>query len=154
MLVKTDFRFHPSAAARDVSYEPTSPITANNVQDAIEQVEAQVVAAIVLPQGYNPTVVTFAISPYTPLLTDTILLVDTTGGAVTIQMPLSATRVNASGRVPLTIKDDKENAAVNAISVVRAGAELIDGLTTYPLDSPSVAATFQPIPAGGYDVVW
>lgn len=149
MLVKTDLRIRPTEMAQNISYQPTAPITADNVQDAIEQVAALAVSA----PGYTPTVVTFAMSPYTPLITDTYLLVDTSAGAVSIQMPLSAARLGASGYVPLTVKDDTENASVNAISVLRAGAELIDGLTSYPLDSNSVAATFLPIAAGGYDVV-
>lgn len=148
MLVKTDLRIHPTEAARNISYDPTAPITAWDVQSAIEQVEAQAVA----PPGYNPKVVTFAQSPYTPLVTDTVLLVDTTGGAVTIAMPLSATRLAASGYLPLTVKDDVGNADVNAIAVTRAGAELIDGLTSYPIDSKYQAVTFQP-KAVGYDVV-
>lgn len=149
MLVQTDLRVHPVATARNISYEPTSPITALDVQTAIEQVEAQAV----LPQGYTPTVVTFAQSPYTPLITDTVLLVDTTGGIVVIAMPLSATRLTAKGYLQLVVKDDKGNSAVNAIAVNRAGAELIDGLTSYPIDSPYFVATFQPKATGGYDAV-
>lgn len=149
MLVQTNLRIHPTETARNISYEPTSPITAVDVQSAIEQVEA----IAVLPQGRTPTIVTFAMSPYTPLNTDTVLLVDTTGGAVVITLPLGSTRLNASGYLPLTVKDDKENAAVNAISVNRTAPDTIDGLTTYPLDANGVAVTFQPKAAGGYDVV-
>lgn len=149
MLVKTNLRVHPTEAARNISYDPTAPITALDVQSAIEQVEAVAISA----QGFTPTVVTFAQSPYTPLLTDTVLLVDTTGGVVVIQMPLSATRLNASGYVPLEVKDDVGNSAVNAIAVNRAGAELIDGLTSYPIDSPYAAVKFQPKATGGYDAI-
>lgn len=149
MLVQTDLRAHPVAAAANISYEPTAPLTAHDVQSAIDQVQAQAVA----PQGYNPTVVTFAQSPYTPLISDTVLLVDTTGGAVVIAMPLSATRLVPSGYLPLTVKDDKGNSAVNAIAVNRAGAELIDGVTSYPIDSPYTSVTFQPKSTGGYDAV-
>lgn len=149
MLVKTDLRVHPTETARNISYEPTAPITALDVQDAIEQVAA---AAFGAP-GFTPTVVTSAMSPYTPVITDTYLLVNTLVGPVTIQMPLSAARLGVTGYVPLTVKDDTENAGTNAISVLRAGAQLIDGQTTYLLDSNSVAATFLPIAAGGYDVV-
>lgn len=149
MLVKTNLRVHPTETARNISYEPTSPLTAVEVQTAIEQVQATAIA----PQGYNPTIVVFAQSPYTPLITDTVMLVDTTGGAVTIAMPLSATRLVASGYLPLTVKDDKGNSDVNAIAVTRAGAELIDGLTSYPIDSKFTAVTFMPKASGGYDAV-
>jgi hypothetical protein len=147
MLVKTDFRFHPVAAARDISYEPTSPITSHDVQGAIEQVEAQAVAA----GGVNPTIVTFAMSPYSPVITDTYLLVDTTGGAVVIQLPLSAARLTPRGYIPIEVKDDLGNSAVNAISVLRSGAELIDGVASYPIDSPYTLVKFQPKASGGYD---
>lgn len=149
MLVQTDLRTRPIAAAQDISYDPTAPLTATNVQDAITQVEALAVA----PSGYTPTVVTFAQSPYMPLISDTVLLVDTTGGAVVIAMPLSATRLTATGYLPLVVKDDKGSSAVNAISVTCAGAELIDGLTAYPIDAPYTSVNFQPKATGGYDAV-
>lgn len=151
MLVQTDLRTRPIAAAQDISYDPTAPLTATNVQDAIEQVQAEV--AVLGTPGYTPTVVTFAMSPYTPVITDTVLLVDTTGGAVSIQMPLAAARLAATGYVPLIVKDDKGNSQVNAISVLRAGAELIDGLTTYPIDARYASVNFQPKASGGYDAV-
>lgn len=152
MLVQTNLRVHPVAAARDISYDPTAPITATDVQTAIEQVQAEIAAEIIAAPGYTPTVVVFAQSPYTPLLTDTVLLVDTTGGAVSIQLPLAATRLTAKGYIPLVVKDDKGNALVNAISILRAGAELIDGIPSYPIDSPFTAVNLQPR-AGGWDAI-
>jgi hypothetical protein len=150
-IIQTDLR-ETRESARRLRFEPTALLPDTDVQTAIEDVETQLQAAIVLPAGYSPTIVTFAMSPYTPLATDTVLLVNTTGGAVSIQMPLSATRLNASGYVPLTVKDDVGNAAINAIAVLRAGAETIDGLTSYPIDAPYASVTFQP-KAAGYDVV-
>lgn len=148
MLVKTDLRARPTDAAINISYDPTAPLTAQNVQTAIEQTVAQVA----LPGGAFPKTVTFAMSPYTPLITDSVLDVDTTGGIVVIQMPLSAARLTLKGYVPLTVKDAVGNSAVNAIDIQRAGAELIDGRTNYPVDSPYTAVTLQP-KAVGYDVV-
>lgn len=145
MIVETNLRVRPVAAARNVSYEPGGTITATNVQDAIRQVAAAA-------RALTETAITAAMSPYTPVLADDVLLVDTTAGPVTIQLPLSATRSSGGRYIPLTVKDDKENADVNAISVIRSGAELIDGLTTYPLDSKSIVVKFQPI-SGGYDVI-
>lgn len=150
-IISTDMR-NTMESARRVRFEPTTLLPDTNVQDAIEDVETQLQAVITQPKGLTETVVTFAMSPYAPLITDGVLLVDTTGGAVTIQLPLSATRQNASGFVPLTVKDDKENAGVNAITVQRAGAELIDGIAAYPIDSKSTAVTFLPL-AGGWDVI-
>lgn len=135
--IATDLR-NTVESARRIRYEPVLPFTATNVQDAIAQANS-------LPSSITPTPVTFAMSPYTPTTTDQILLVNTSAGAVTINMPLSATR---SG-LDLTIKDDTGNAATNAISVVASGAETTDGLATYPIDSNYGAAAFAP-QTGGY----
>jgi len=141
MLVQTDLRTHPTAAARNIYYEAAAPITANNVQDAIEQAAA-------LGAAITPTIVVFGQSPYTPLATDKFLAVDTTGGPVVINLTASASR----NGLPLIVKDDKENADVNAITVNRNGAELIDGKTSILMDSKSIAIKFAPV-TGGYDIV-
>lgn len=150
-IIHTDLR-ETRESARRLRFEPTALLPDTDTQTAIEDVEAQLQAAIALPQGLVERVVTFAMSPYTPLITDSALLVDTTGGIVVIQMPLSATRQNASGFVPLTVKDDVGNSGVNAIDVQRAGAELLDGRTNYPIDSPYFSVTFLP-KAVGYDAI-
>lgn len=135
--IVTDLR-NTIESARRIRYEPTLPFTATNVQNAIEQ-------ANVLPRSITPTPVTSAMSPYAVLSTDQILLVNTSVGAVTINMPLSAARLG----LDLIIKDDTGNAAANPISVVASGAETTDGLATYPIDSNYGAATFAP-QTGGY----
>lgn len=136
--IETDLR-NTRESARRIRFDPVSSITATNVQDAILQVTS-------LPTVVVPTPVSFAMSPFTPQATDQILEVDTSGGAVTIQMPLAATRV-----LDLEVKDITGNAAANPISVQRAGAELIDGLIIYPLDNAYAAAKFGP-KSGGYYV--
>lgn len=141
--IATDLRDTKETAKR-LRFEPVSPLTATNVQDAIVQAYTAAAALIVAPT----TIVNFAMSPYAVLSTDRILLVDATGGPVTINMMVSSAR----GGLDLVVKDDKDIAGTNAISVVRNGAELIDGLTTYPLDSNSISARFLPV-AGGYDVI-
>lgn len=144
----TDMR-ETREAARRLRYEPSAGVAATNVQTAIETVQANVVTGSVTPPAIVPTPVTFAQSPYTVLPTDYLLEVDTTGGAVSIQTAASASR----GNKPFTVKDVAGNAAVNAISVLRTGAETIDGLTSYPMDSAFDAKTFKPKLAGtGYEV--
>ena len=136
-------------SARRIRYEPSATIAATDVQTAIEAVQANVVVAAGTPAAIVPKSVTFAMSPYTVLPTDYLLEVDTTGGAVVIQTQASASRNN----LPFTVKDIAGNSAVNAISVVRTGAETIDGLTSYPMDSAFDAKTFKPKLAGtGYEV--
>jgi hypothetical protein len=141
-VVQTDLRINPIAAARNISYAPSPGITAIDVQHAIETASSSPAAVI-------PKSVTFAMSPYTVQPTDYLLEVDTSGGPVSIQMGASGAR---SGR-PVTIKDITGNASTNAISVLRSGAETIDGLTTYPMSSDFMSLTFTPNLAGnGYEV--
>jgi hypothetical protein len=148
-VIQTDLRVNPVAAARNVSYAPTAPLTAITVQAAIDQLQGEITVGSVTPPAIVPTPVTFAQSPYTVLSTDYLLEVDTTGGAVTIQTAASASR----GNKPFTVKDIAGNSAVNAISILRTGAETIDGMTSYPMDSAYDAKTFKPKLAGtGYEV--
>jgi hypothetical protein len=125
-------------SARHVRFEPVGAITATNVQQAIEQ-------SNLLPTPIISTAVTFAMSPYTPTTSDTLLLVDTSGGSVTIAMPLAASR----GGLDLEIKDDTGHAAANPISVTFAGSESADGLHPYPIEGNFASVKFGP-QTGGY----
>lgn len=75
--------------------------------------------------GQNLTIVTHAMSPYAVLATDTYLLVDTTDGAVEIDLSLAATR----NGVPLKIKDYKGNAATDNITIKPQAGETVDSST-------------------------
>jgi len=125
-------------SARRLRFEPSAIIPATDVQTAIEQV-----VGIAQP---GAKAITSAASPYTVLSSDRILLVDTTGGPVTINMQPSAAR-----QYDLEIKDDKGTAATNNISVVPSGAETIDGLAPYTMDSNYSNVVFG-LQAGGYYV--
>lgn len=138
--VSTDLRQTRESAKR-IRFEPAGAITATNVQDAIQQAGSIAGGVIV------PTAVTVAMSPYTVLPSDRVLLVNTSAGAVTINMMTAAAR----NGLDITVKDDTGNAAANPISVVRNGADTIDGLPTYPMDGNYAAARFIP-QAGGYYV--
>lgn len=149
MLVKTDLRIHPVEAAVNISYDPSPGVPANDVQEAIEDLQANIVAAAGTPPAIVPTAVNFAMSPYTVQPTDYLLEVDTTGGVVVIQTQASASRSNR----PFTVKDIVGNFSVNRADVVRTGAETIDGLATYPMSTDFAALTFKPKLAGnGYEV--
>ena len=146
--IQTDMRDTLEAfQASRIPYEPSAGIAANNVQDAIEAVQANVVVASVTPPAMIPKVVTFAMSPYTVLPTDYLLEVDSTGGAVVIQTQASVSRA----RLPFTVKAINGNPS--GISVARAGAETIDGMMSYPIDALFDAKTFLPKSTNdGYEV--
>jgi hypothetical protein len=133
-------------SARRIRFEPASPITATNVQQAIEQVQAQAVIAQTTPPTITPTVVTFAMSPYAVISTDYLLEVNTTGGAITITMPAANTRIGK----PLEVKDTALNASVNNISF----SGTIEGQTPYKINSDGGALTLRPnAAASAYEVV-
>jgi len=128
--------------ARRIRFEPTLPITATNMQDAIQQ-------AIDVPATVpTSTPVAPAQSPYTPTNSDYYLAVDTTTGPVTINLPAAASR----NGLTLIIKDVNGNAATNAITVVPNGAETVDGLNPYMMDSDYIAVELFPKAAGGWSV--
>lgn len=75
----------------------------------------------------NVTVSTVKTSNYTVLVTDELIQVDTTGGAVTITLP-NSTSV-PKGR--FIVKDVGGAAQTNAITILRAGSDTIeDGSST------------------------
>lgn len=123
--------------ARELRFEPTGSITETNVQKAIEQVASQ-------PQGVVQTAVTFGMSPYTVLDSDTFLAVDTSGGAVTINLQAAADR----NGVPISIKDVSGDGGTNAISLVPSGAETVDELTPYPIGGAFAGVRLNPQTTG------
>jgi hypothetical protein len=133
--------------AKSERYFPSTPLTALNVQDAIDQLNATLVIAGSSPPAIVPKTITFAMSPYTVLATDYLLLCDTTTGAITIQTALAASR----GNKEFMIKDSGGNAAANNITILRAGAETLDGLASYPIDTNYDEVNLKPI-TNGYAV--
>lgn len=105
-------------SARRIRFEPTGSITATNVQKAVEQGGGGGGAIV----GTN-----VAVTPYNVLPTDTVLYVDTSIGAVTINLGSAADRTG----IPLSVKDVTGHAAANNISLVPSGIETVDGLAPY-----------------------
>src|SRR5882757_3750188 len=123
-IVQTDLR-QTRPSAREVSYSPVAPLTARTVQNAIEQLQAEIVLAGGTPPTIVATAVNFAMSPYAVLATDYILEVDTTGGVVVITPQAVAVRTK-----PLEIKDTG-NALTNNIQITGP----IEGQNPYLIDS-------------------
>ena len=119
-IARTDLR-ETRERARELRFEPTGSNSATNVQKAIERM-GQV----------GGTSVTFGMSPYTPTNADSVLYVDTSGGAVTILLQPSIDRNDE----PISIKDVTGNAAANNITVTPAAGETID--STYTNAAPLV----------------
>lgn len=79
----------------------------------------------------NYTLVTTAASPYTVLSTDVYIATDSTAGPITLLFPNAPTQFRQ-----WTIKDRAGTDAVSPVSVTTVGgAVLIDGLTTYTMNS-------------------
>jgi hypothetical protein len=110
--------------AKRIAFQPVTPLTANNVEDAINQVQANIAAATSSPPVITATTVTFVQSPYAVQSTDFILEVDTTGGIVVINPQAVGTRTQ-----PLEVKDAAGNAATNNIQINAT----IEGQTPYLL---------------------
>lgn len=93
-------------------------------------------------QAYTDNAVNFAIAgttifplvsvtaDYTGTNTDAYIIVDSTTGPIDITLPSAS----VAGKI-FCIKDGTGAAATNAITVVTAGAELIDGVASYDLDT-------------------
>lgn len=69
--------------------------------------------------------ITSGMSPYSVLATDEMLFVDTSGGAVIINL-LGASTADAGEQIRIK---DTGNAGTNNVTVNRAGSDLIDGET-------------------------
>lgn len=135
-IVQTDIR-QTIESARRIRYEPAGLLLATDVQGAI-----QAIAAAAIPIG---TPVNFAMSPYTPVPADVILLVDTSGGAVSIVMPLAAAR----GELGLEVKDVTGNADPNNITITFTGGQTMDGRSSVVINNPFGFFKMKP-KAGGY----
>lgn len=136
--IGTDLRVTVESARR-IRYESGSGILATNVQDAIEEVATS-------PPSVSPTDVNFALSPYAVTTSDTVLWVDTSGGAVTITLPTGAARAGKS----LEIKDISGNASTNNISIDPAPGETIDGLDPLLINIDFGGWKLYPKPANGW----
>jgi hypothetical protein len=121
--------------AKRIVFQPVAPLTATNVEDAINQVQTNVTVAGTQPPNITATTVNFAQSPYAVQPTDYILEVDTTGGVVVITPQAVGTRTT-----PLEIKDISGNASVNNIQVTGP----IDGLNPYLINMDYDAITIRP----------
>lgn len=137
-LVKTDLRTTRQSARR-IAFEPTSPITARDVQEAIEQLSTT-------PVSISPTEIDNTDSPYVPLITDTLLWVDVSAGAVEIDLPTGASR---AGRA-LEIKDINGNSLANNITLDPQAGETVDGLDPYLIETDYDGVTLYPKPSGGW----
>lgn len=96
----------------------------------------------------QPTDIVFADTPYTPVETDIFLAIDSSGGAITIDLPKGADR----SQVPLTIKDSSGDALTNNITITPNGSETIDGLAAYTINAAFGAVRLIPLTGGNWMV--
>jgi hypothetical protein len=95
-------------------------------------------------QLYGSTAVNHAASPYTQLATDTLLLVDSSGGTVTINL-LAA---SAASGYPIRIKDSQGSANTNNITIARNGSDTIEGLTSLTINEAFGGYFLYPVTGG------
>lgn len=95
-------------------------------------------------QAPDAVLVLFADSPFTPLVTDGVILCDCTGGAITINLPPLADTI---GTV-LAIK--KVDVSANAVTIDADGSETIDFTTTKTLAARGDRTRQYPDPTYGW----
>lgn len=106
--------------------------------------------AIVLLMGAGSgsvAAITSAASPYTALATKKIIPVDTSGGAVTVNLPAAATYPGELWRIGKTTGD------VNAVTVDANGAETINGELTQVIDQQYTWLNFLSLGSLGWVLV-
>jgi hypothetical protein len=136
-------------SARQIRFEPTGALTAVNVQKAIEQVSGGTT-----PTGTTQLVTSGAV---TVQPTDSFIYINF-AGTVTVTMPDTAAWLaahpNASSPAPLTIQDISGNAndSTNKITINRAGADTINGLTSVEIVAPLGGFKFRPPQAGTWAI--
>lgn len=126
------------ATADVIGFTPTTPAnftgTVATVQAALDQL-----ASGVSGSGGASSVrsITVSDSPLTADSDDTMILVDSSGGAVTVVLPTKA----ANRRI--TVKDSAGSASTNQITVQPGGVgELIDGSSNFVIDVDRAAISF------------
>lgn len=128
--IRTDLGIYRESARR-IRFEPTGGNTATSVQKAIEAGSGGGTGV-----GPGNTQVITA-NNYTILVTDTVIFVNF-AGTVAITLPDAATWVvnpGGKGGYPLLIKDISGAAGANNITITRAGANTIEGTTSYVINS-------------------
>jgi hypothetical protein len=139
-VVRTDTRATRDNAER-LRFQPTGGISETNVQKAIEQVSTR-------PPSLTPTSVTNALSPFAPTNDDVLLEVDSSAGAVTINLQDASIRT-----LPLVIKDIAGAASTHNITINPNGANTIDGAADYVINADYGAVNLFPRSGTGYSVV-
>lgn len=142
MQIRTDLgTTQGSPDAKRIAFQPVTPLTATNIEDAINQVQANTGSATA-PPTITATAVNFAASPYAPLSSDYLLEVDTAGGVV--QINLAGLLAGRAGK-PLEIKDATGHALANNIQLTGV---TIEGQTPYLIEADYGSVTIRPNKAG------
>jgi hypothetical protein len=90
------------------------------------------------PASSVNTPVTFAMSPYTVVSSDLVLMCATSGGAISVVLPTAA---SSSNRI-VQVVDASGSAATNNVTVTVSGAGLINGSASYVINLAYGAASF------------
>lgn len=132
--------------ARQLRFEPTGTIASTNVQKAIEEVASE------SPPLPGPATIVTA-TPYVILSTDTFIYVNVAGPVALTLADSAAWLAAHTNGLPLTIKDISGAGATNNITINRAGADTIDGATSYVIASDFGGVKLRPPAAGSWAIV-
>jgi hypothetical protein len=135
-------------SARRERFEPAGSISSTNVQKAIEELDGDIVA----PGGVGT--VTVIASPAVIDPSTTFVYVNF-AGTVALTLPDSGAWLAAhQNGLPLTIQDISGNAndSTNMITITRAGADTINGLTAVEIVSPLGGYKLRPPAAGSWAI--
>ena len=117
-----------------------TPTTAGNWSGSIPTIQAALDQLASGAAGAGASAIrsiTSSDSPFTADSNDTMILVDSSGGAVTVVLPAKA----ADRRI--TVKDSNGSASTNQITVQPGGGgELIDGVSNFVIDIGRAAISF------------
>jgi hypothetical protein len=118
--------------------EPTAVATIVNGGTIMSATSSGVALTQIGPATAVNTPVTFAMSPYTVVAADIVLMCATSGGAISVVLPTAASSTN---RV-IQVVDASGSAASNNVTITVSGGGTINGSASYVINLAYGTATF------------
>lgn len=136
VTVRTELSGAMIESARRERVEKVGGITANNVQKALEGLDS----SLTIARAGALTQRSITGAGGLPIQSTDSILNCNLSAPLAVTLPSAASRNGA----PLTFKDVGRNFATNNVTLSRAGADTVDGLTSLVLDQNDMAITLIP----------